>query len=268
LVADGERPALEAIISHISSARNEWDLLSFRRLGKQSADRLYDLLMQAGLSVSSRPDEEYLLTRLRDSWLSAQKSSARTAYRAKSRKLLEAGFSCRLLRGQEVNAHLMSSIAAVELNRMVAGRPAGLLLAQHTAFFQALAAKAPHWLYLGLCERAGQIAAYELGFCCGSSFWAYTKGFDAEFAECSPGTVLTGFLLEEAAASGVIEYDMLRGTEEFKRRLSTDIRYQFRLEAFSSRMRSKFSAWLYFGLRVRLFRAYWRTIGAPIHPDL
>jgi CelD/BcsL family acetyltransferase involved in cellulose biosynthesis len=49
------------------------------------------------------------------------------------------------------------------------------------------------------------------------TLYCYLEGFDPDFAECSPGTLLLNFAFEHASDEGVAEVDFLRGDERYKR---------------------------------------------------
>lgn len=59
-------------------------------------------------------------------------------------------------------------------------------------------------------------AYYGLGTA--SAGYAYLGGFDPTFAEASPGTILLGWAIEEAARCGATTFDLLRGRETYKYR--------------------------------------------------
>jgi CelD/BcsL family acetyltransferase involved in cellulose biosynthesis len=44
----------------------------------------------------------------------------------------------------------------------------------------------------------------------------YIGGFDPEFSDLSPGTLLIGYAIERAIAEGAVEFDFLRGQERYK----------------------------------------------------
>jgi CelD/BcsL family acetyltransferase involved in cellulose biosynthesis len=54
------------------------------------------------------------------------------------------------------------------------------------------------------------------GFARGSRWYSYLDGFDPEFEELSPGTVLVAHAIEEAIAEGRTAFDFLRGAERYK----------------------------------------------------
>ena len=80
---------------------------------------------------------------------------------------------------------------------------------------------APHLLDAGLLRLRtvlieGRVAGVYYGLQDRRSAYAYLGGFDPDFSFESPGTVLIGAALEDAAAAGCSEYDFLRGPEPYK----------------------------------------------------
>jgi CelD/BcsL family acetyltransferase involved in cellulose biosynthesis len=77
------------------------------------------------------------------------------------------------------------------------------------------------WLRLNLLEVEGKIIAAEYGWRIGDRQLAYLSGYDAEWSSLGPGASLLVHSIEEAAAEGVHVYDLMRGDEDYKRRLAT-----------------------------------------------
>jgi CelD/BcsL family acetyltransferase involved in cellulose biosynthesis len=67
-----------------------------------------------------------------------------------------------------------------------------------------------------LLRIAGTIAGVWYGFAGRERVLAYLGGFDPDFAEESPGSILTGDAIGEAIATGAKEFDFLRRREDYK----------------------------------------------------
>lgn len=65
-------------------------------------------------------------------------------------------------------------------------------------------------------KLAGVVAGAYLGFAQPGHAYAYFGGFDPAFAFESPGTVLMGHAISEAAAEGATQFHFLRGDEAYK----------------------------------------------------
>lgn len=69
---------------------------------------------------------------------------------------------------------------------------------------------------LYLLHLDGRIAGAYYGLSTGQCAYAYIGGFDPEFSEESPGTILIGHALAQAQAEGARSFDFLRGAEDYK----------------------------------------------------
>ena len=65
---------------------------------------------------------------------------------------------------------------------------------------------------------AGRVVASLYGFHHARRTYYYLGGFDPEFSDCSPGTVLVAHAILEAIGEGATEFDFLRGREDYKYR--------------------------------------------------
>jgi len=76
------------------------------------------------------------------------------------------------------------------------------------------------WLRMNVLEVDGSPVAAFLGWRLGARFAFYQSGFDPEWAEHSVGSVLLGMTIRSAIEEGAHEFDMLLGTEPYKRRFA------------------------------------------------
>ena len=74
------------------------------------------------------------------------------------------------------------------------------------------------WLQLAFLEVDGQKAAGYLNFDYLNRIWVYNSGIDQRFLELSPGWILLGYLLQWANENKRLEFDFMRGNEEYKYR--------------------------------------------------
>jgi len=93
--------------------------------------------------------------------------------------------------------------------------------AQMQGFFHA-AAQVLHqagWLQLAFIEIDGNKAAAMLNFDYGDSIQVYNSGYDPQkYRQLSPGIVLLSYCIQRAIELGRVEFDFLRGDEEYKSR--------------------------------------------------
>ena len=74
------------------------------------------------------------------------------------------------------------------------------------------------WLQLAFLEADGQKAAGYLNFDYLNRIWVYNSGIGRRFMELSPGWVLLGYLLQWANENKRLEFDFMRGDEDYKYR--------------------------------------------------
>jgi CelD/BcsL family acetyltransferase involved in cellulose biosynthesis len=74
------------------------------------------------------------------------------------------------------------------------------------------------WLQLAFLEVDGQKAAGYLNFDYLNRIWVYNSGINHRFLDLSPGWVLLGHLLQWAIENKRLEFDFMRGDEEYKYR--------------------------------------------------
>jgi len=73
-------------------------------------------------------------------------------------------------------------------------------------------------------KKQGKIVAIDICFKGVNSLCAWNGGFLPEAAECSPGMLLIDFELRSAFEAKLPEFDLLRGSEEYKASWATDLR--------------------------------------------
>jgi CelD/BcsL family acetyltransferase involved in cellulose biosynthesis len=83
-------------------------------------------------------------------------------------------------------------------------------------------------LQLAFLEIGGQKAAAYINFDYLNRLWIYNSGLDPRFTEYSPGWVLLGYLLQWANENKRIEFDFMRGDEEYKYRFGAVDRFVMR----------------------------------------
>jgi len=85
-------------------------------------------------------------------------------------------------------------------------------------------------LKLSFLEAEGREMAGLLCFDFGSTRYAYNSGYDPCFSALSPGIVLFAESIRDAIEEGRKQYDFLRGTELYKRKLGAKARPIYRIE--------------------------------------
>lgn len=93
----------------------------------------------------------------------------------------------------------------------------------------ASAAAGGRWLDLVFMEFGGRAAAAYFNFDYRNRIWVYNSGLDPDFLSLSPGWVLMGAVIEDAAREGKEAVDLLRGDEPYKVQLGGVSRHVERL---------------------------------------
>jgi CelD/BcsL family acetyltransferase involved in cellulose biosynthesis len=85
-----------------------------------------------------------------------------------------------------------------------------------------------HCLQLAFLEISGEKAAAYLNFDYLNRIWVYNSGLDRKFNEYSPGWVLLGYLLKWANERHAVDFDFMRGDEDYKYRFGAVDRFVVR----------------------------------------
>ena len=85
------------------------------------------------------------------------------------------------------------------------------------------------WLWLAFLEVDGVKAAGALNFDYGNRLWGYNSGVNRAFNELSPGWVLLAHTLQWAIEHGRVEFDFMRGGEDYKYRFGARDRLVMRV---------------------------------------
>jgi CelD/BcsL family acetyltransferase involved in cellulose biosynthesis len=119
--------------------------------------------------------------------------------------------------------------------RALAGGKSQFLDAKQKALYRELVRRlAPRgWLRFGVVRLDGEPIAFHLGFEYGARFIWYKPAFSALHAKRSPGEVLLRFLLEDAVARGLAEFDFTVGNDTFKYRFANRVRTNHRIRVYS-----------------------------------
>jgi hypothetical protein len=90
----------------------------------------------------------------------------------------------------------------------------------------------PGWLRLFVLRLDGRVAAVMYGFSYNCRFYFYQHGFDSQYESFSVGVVLMGLTIQAALEEGLLEFDMLYGTEAYKSLWARDERPLAQLQLY------------------------------------
>jgi CelD/BcsL family acetyltransferase involved in cellulose biosynthesis len=201
------------------------------------------------------------LTSTWEDYLGSRSQRFRKQLKRARRKLSEMGQAAvtRLLPADDC-AQWMAEVIAINERSWKARRGTDLL--RHPAlkgfFLDLVAELAPQGhIDLHVLRLDGRAVAYELGFDFGSRIFAYNAGYLQELAPLSPGNVVTAAVIESACARGRVEYDMLRGDEDYKLRFGDRLRSESELLVPAERWPARAYALVGPYLKARLRGSRW-----------
>ena len=241
---DGEAVA-SAVWRELLAARREWDRLEWTDLLPDATALLVQkLAQQAGLSVSLAPCQDCPYLELPGDeegfWL-ALGPETRASVRRKTRKLESVGFAVRILEDPADAERVLDRLFDLHARRWAVRDRSGNFRDERVRRFHRrfVGSLAPHGrIRLGSVQRGEEPVAslYVLHYKDVVSY--YQSGFDPEVPDpalkandYSPGLVLIGQLMRDAARRGAREFDFLRGWEAYKRRWTETSRRTWTLTA-------------------------------------
>lgn len=233
-----ERPALEALAGRL---QGEWALADFRgiREGGAAARLIPELLARAAparLHVERHPCSRIPLPADYEAYLASLPQKFRSTVRYRTNKLVK-NFSVRFFRTdreEDLDGHL-KRFFDLHQNRWTAeGHPGSFYDPEKRAFYREVAAGFLQrgWLRFYHLEVDGVIRASQFGFAHGGVLHSLQEAFDRSFRPPGVGgigVVLRGMAIRESIAEGLLAYDFLGGTEEFKTRWGTATHYVQRI---------------------------------------
>ena len=133
------------------------------------------------------------------------------------------------------------------------------------AFYSRLAQIAAErgWLRIGVLWAGGRPAAFEYNLVYRATTYSLKTGYHADFRHCSPGHVLTGFMIRTAMSDGCAEYDMVGMNEDYKMKWATGERPHTSLCVAGRSVRAALTHWMQFEAKPRLRR--WPAVMAVKH---
>jgi hypothetical protein len=121
-------------------------------------------------------------------------------------------------------------------------------------FFERLVGDPEAGAFVAELHVGEQPVAYELGFRMDDKLWSYDGAYDSAWAEGSPGMLLTAAIIEDGCASGLREYDFMRGDEAYKLLWTSACRDEMEYVLDSGKPRGSLARQLAFQARWRLRR--------------
>ncbi len=224
LAAPGhEHAVVRAVLDALWARRFRWDVLHFGGIPAGSAS--LDALQAYEMRWEMLPPQICPRIALPDDWetyfmsLSRRKRKEQRRYLRQLDEAFPGEWEWRLVdTPEEVQATLAVMIAFHQAKWEALDHAGGFAEQAVEAFHHEVAQRFLRrgWLRLLRLEIRGEPVAVLYTLCHGKRVYDFASGFDFDFAEFSPGQVLTYFSIQQAIESGMQVYDFLRGAEEYK----------------------------------------------------
>lgn len=232
---------LRAFIAFIDSVRDEWDVISLQNIPETSktVPELRSLLKDSKYGLRALPDVicPALIISADEEFARActNKKSLRRHYNYFNRKGLLTFSTIDSL--EEVTEFLPEFFQQHMDRRAIAGGVSKFRDKQIREFYQCLANKllAQDWLRFSVVKFDEIPIAFHFGFEYFGKFVWYKPTFNTDYLKKSPGEVLIKFLLEDAIAKNLDEFDFTIGNEAFKQRFANVERVNHGVEAVKNR---------------------------------
>lgn len=124
-----------------------------------------------------------------------------------------------LVKGPERLPEALGALEALHKKRMREKKMAGASLGESFWEFHGKLAReflGKGWLMLGMLSADGRIVACQYAFCYDNRAVFYQSGIDPDLGRYSVGMITTAYMIRESIGKGLVEYDFLRGAEEYK----------------------------------------------------
>lgn len=214
--------------------RRAWDVVMLHRVRDDSSTMatFTEALAGAGVVGSVSPTAPSPFLKLGSEFedvLADRSSNFRRQFRHASNRLEKAGEVEVVVAEAGPDATLSFDEAFDELLRLHTDRwntsgtfDEAAFIDFHHRFGQALLER--DQLYLALLRLDGVAIAARYDFVFGDKIWCVQGGWDQDYKQFRPGTLMTGEVIKWGIERGVREYDFLAGEHEYKRRWAGDER--------------------------------------------
>jgi len=247
-----------AILAHLRTSSNEWDLLDLREirdLGDQ-IDHFEVALQNSGLRYRLAAESAacpFLQITGNSKHLMKVLSADRQRFLHKMiRHAEDQAYSIQIIESPEECQRLLDDLIELDHKKATQKGIPLFIGANPKAFRMIFDELGPAgWLYAATMRIHGTLVAFELGFRCARKLWVYTKAYDREYSRYSPGTVLLCAVLDYGYAKGFKEYDFLRGEEPYKLQWSNLLHRQSRVVIWNRKLKSRICALFYRNSRLK-----------------
>lgn len=219
-----ETEITRAFLEHLHQER-AWDLLCVSDLPGDSATPalLVEHASERGLAVMPGKSQTCPYLPLAPTWeafLASVSGNMRSNLRRREKKLLAMGATFEEVHGGAIQGALEALFTLHGARWQTKGQTGNFVDPRLRSFHLEMAPllDAEGALGLWVVRHEGRVRAAIYGFRHRSRFLYFQAGFDPEFAEHGVGLALMGHAIHRNIDAGMVEFDYLRGDEEYKRR--------------------------------------------------
>ena len=225
-----EEAVIDGFLSHLEAEVPGWSSVVLNSVPEESgAIRILEgMARERGLTFAIEKEDDCPVLDLPPSWedfLGGLGSKYRHEIRRKTRKAFKGeDVSVAWIRDRDDLGAALESF--VHLHALSSPTKADFMARGRRRFFEDLVVAFQELGMLKLCflQQGDKRLAALLCFDHASTRFAYNSGYDPEYASLSPGIVLFAESIRNAIEEGCGRFDLLRGTETYKRRLGATAR--------------------------------------------
>jgi len=253
IVKEKNEECIKLFIDYLNNLREKWDCIDLMDIPESSPS--LKLLGKTSGCVKPVHECPYIsLPKSYDAFLSSLNYKKRKNIRRASRSL-EKDFKVDFVdcSGTQYFAEGIESLIELHQRRWESKGFCGVFGDQRSRSFHMDVARSfaeKGWLGLYLLKVFDHPVAAHYGFKYRSKFYSYVTGFDPRYSKYGVGSLLAANIIANCIQDGLVEFDFLRGTEEYKERWNTTSRWNQRVVIPRKNFLSDFKSLLY--------EEYWR----------
>lgn len=224
IIPERTEEVIVAVMKHLKEERRDWDLIL---LSDILQDRQYIECLQRAAVTQGMGANQRLYTVLPylctngswDQFLSKKSSSFRYTLRRRENKLRRDKKDLMISRLARIDVATFEDLKEIEAaSWKSAARTAKMQTAVERRFFLDVLKKLASigWLDIWLAKLGEQPAAYLINFSYAGKIWFYNGAYTEDLSAYAVGAVLHQHAIKNAFETRQLEYDFLRGDEEYK----------------------------------------------------
>lgn len=252
---------VKSFFSFLNQNRKSWDLIFLRDMvwTEGNIDRLIRKAGELGFEVYIKKSSVCPFLPVRSDWhkyISSKSAKFRYNRKREEERFQREGlkFQIHKINSYNYNQSIFEDIVEIERISWKSGTRAAKIQgeSENIFYFNFLKEFACNdWLNIWIAYLNDRPIAYLINFDYKEKIWFYNTAYDERFKNYSVGSILIKRSLEDAFSSGKIEFDFLRGEENYKVMWASDKRQLFQIIIYRKKNFLSFISFFF------LFRAKW-----------